>query len=251
MVAAIDPAAALAPQIYAQLRASIIQMRLMPGQALSEKEIAGQFGASRQPVREAFIKLAEGGLVRILPQRGTFVVKISLRAVADARFVREAVEVATARTCCRVATEKDIARISAILDEQERVAARADNQAFLALDERFHHALAEAVDCEAAWRVIENGKAQMDRVRYLSLPGATPRSLLVEQHRSIVDAIARRDERAAMETMRVHLREIFLALPALAEQHPDLFENDSLPLHAEEMSHATIAALGSSVSAVG
>ena len=69
-------------------------LRLQPGQALSETEISKQFGVSRQPVREAFIKLAEAGLVEIRPQRGTFVVPITQRDVLQARFIREAVEVA-------------------------------------------------------------------------------------------------------------------------------------------------------------
>ena len=70
--------------------------RLKPGEALSEKEVALRYGVSRQPVREAFIKLAEERLVSIQPQRGTFVVKISMKEVLDARFVREAIEVAVA-----------------------------------------------------------------------------------------------------------------------------------------------------------
>ena len=44
---------------------------------LSEQEVAKLLGVSRQPVREAFIKLGEAGLLRVLPQRGTLVVKIS------------------------------------------------------------------------------------------------------------------------------------------------------------------------------
>ncbi len=63
---------------------------------LSEQDIATRLGVSRQPVREAFIKLGEAGLIRVLPQRGTLVVKISRAAVEDARFIREAVECAVA-----------------------------------------------------------------------------------------------------------------------------------------------------------
>ncbi len=85
---------AVRQRLFQVLRQSIIQMVLAPGQALSEKEIAETFMVSRQPVREAFIRLSEAGLVEVRPQRGTYVVKISQRAVLEARFVREAVEVA-------------------------------------------------------------------------------------------------------------------------------------------------------------
>jgi DNA-binding GntR family transcriptional regulator len=79
-------------QLYATLRAAIIDNALSPGARISEADVAQQYGVSRQPVREAFIKLANEGLLEVRPQRGTFVAKISLQAVMDARFVREAVE---------------------------------------------------------------------------------------------------------------------------------------------------------------
>ena len=65
------------PQIYIGLRHRIIRSEIPPGTALSEAEIARRFSISRQPVREAFIKLAEEGLLEVRPQRGTFVRKIS------------------------------------------------------------------------------------------------------------------------------------------------------------------------------
>src|ERR1051326_3034244 len=87
----------IAEQVFRTLRSSIVTLRLTPATALSEQDIADRLKVSRQPVREAFIKLSEIGLVRVLPQRGTFVTKISEKEVLDARFVREAVECAVAR----------------------------------------------------------------------------------------------------------------------------------------------------------
>src|SRR5690606_4644599 len=101
----------IAPQLVSALRQGIAEMRLRPGDVLSEKDIAARFGVSRQPVREAFIKLSEAGLVEIRPSRGTFVMKISMREVANARFVREAVESDMARNAARLATESDLARL--------------------------------------------------------------------------------------------------------------------------------------------
>src|SRR5512134_955192 len=77
-------AGSIAEQVFRTLRSSIVTMRLTPATALSEQDIADRLDVSRQPVREAFIKLSEIGLLRVLPQRGTFVVKISAKAVTDA-----------------------------------------------------------------------------------------------------------------------------------------------------------------------
>src|SRR3954467_3785915 len=76
----------VARRVFQELRNAIVTMRFRPGQAVSELDIATQLGVSRQPVREAFIKLAEAGLLSVRPQRGTFIVKISLKQVFDARF---------------------------------------------------------------------------------------------------------------------------------------------------------------------
>ena len=231
----IDVRDAIAPQIFANLRKAIVRLQLRPGQALSEKEIAGRFGTSRQPVREAFIKLAEAGLVRILPQRGTFVTKIAPTAVADARFVREAMEVAVAQACCAPTMEIDLAPAWNAVAMQAEAGAREDHEAFLAQDERFHQLLAEAIQCAEAFRVVETTKAQMDRVRYLSLPDASPINVLIDQHRDILNAIEARDAEAAAAAVRVHLREILLALPQLAARYPDLFEEEELPHHAADI----------------
>jgi DNA-binding GntR family transcriptional regulator len=99
--ASLNIAGPIVPQLIQALRQAIIEMRLKPGEALSEKEVALRYGVSRQPVREAFIKLAEAGLLQVLPSRGTYVVKISVREVLNARFVREAIECALVRAAAR------------------------------------------------------------------------------------------------------------------------------------------------------
>jgi DNA-binding GntR family transcriptional regulator len=210
-------------KVFDAMRQAIIQLQLRPGDPLSEAEMARQFGVSRQPVREAFIKLAEVGLVEIRPQRGTSVVMISRREVENARFIREAIEVAVAR---KAAVEADSSR-HGILDaliERQRLANRAGDLAeFLRLDEAFHQAIAQAADCERAWRLLENLKAQMDRVRYLSLADATPLETLIEQHAVIADSIRRRDADAAEMGIRQHLSEILTSLPKVAAAHSDWF----------------------------
>lgn len=225
-------------QIFRMLRQSIITMQLQPGTALSEKEIADRLGVSRQPVREAFIKLAEAGLVRVLPQRGTFVVKISAKAVTNARFVREAVEVALAKKACQVFGADEIRTLRGLIDEQRAAAEANDHERFLALDEEFHRFLALGIDCEYAWRVVEDVKTQMDRVRFLSLSDASPMSMLIDQHQAIVEAIAARDEQRAEAAVRLHMSEILKSLPKLAAAHPDMFDNESVSPALDLTAHA-------------
>jgi GntR family transcriptional regulator, rspAB operon transcriptional repressor len=220
-------AASMGMQLHELLRTAIVTGELHPGQALSETDIATRYQVSRQPVREAFIRLAHERLVVVLPQRGTFVVKISIRDVMDVRFVREAIEVAVAREAAaldEVPRAALVQSLRSVIAEQSQVAS-GDNASFLMLDERFHHAIALAVQREHAWRVVDQIKAQMDRVRYLSFDSATPMSRLIAQHQDIVAAIEARQAEAAESAMRMHHHEILQSLPELTKLYPEVFED--------------------------
>src|SRR5471032_2293361 len=146
-------------QIYRTLRQDIVTCVIPPGTLLSEKEISSRFNVSRQPVREAFIKLAEAGLVQVLPQRGTFVMKISAKRVADGRFIREAVETAVVRRAAVVATASDLALLEHNLQRQRLAARSQQTQEFLLLDDEFHRTIAQIIDCRLAWETVEHIKA--------------------------------------------------------------------------------------------
>jgi GntR family transcriptional regulator, rspAB operon transcriptional repressor len=219
--------ASIGDQVFRTLRSAIVTMRLRPGEALSEQDIARRLSVSRQPVREAFIKLSEDGLLRVLPQRGTFVMKISAEAVTNARFVREAVECAIAREAAQRISPGGLATLKALIAEQRKAEKADDAEAFFVLDEEFHRGLASASGCAYAWKVIEQAKAQMDRVRFLSLPEATPMRRLVAQHKAILNGVAAGNSTAAASAMQGHLREILSSLPRLATRYPAMFDAES------------------------
>ena len=222
----------IVPQIVAALRDAITQMRLRPGERLSEAETAARFDVSRQPVREAFIKLSELGLVEIRPSRGTYVLKISVARIADARFVREAIECDIARNAARIATPAQIAGMQALIGAQHAACHAGDYLSFNRQDEAFHRAIADVVQCDYALRVVESARIEIDRVRYLSVPDAAPMSRLIAQHEAILEALSGHDPDRAEAAMRLHLREILRVLPRIAAGHPELFSDTGLPGHA-------------------
>ncbi|GFE51831.1 GntR family transcriptional regulator [Roseobacter cerasinus] len=216
----LDPATAIAPQLYARLRDAIIRNRFAPGDRISESEIARSCDVSRQPVREAFIKLAGEGLLAILPQRGTIITKISYTAVLDARFLREAIE---ADIVAILAATPNIPLIAELRRQLQVQANVADSQSFIELDERFHRTLADAAGKRGTWRQIEGLKSQMDRVRFLSL-GHFPVAKLIAQHTAIVDRIEAGDTSGANAAIRGHLREVLSDLPQIRAANPDFFD---------------------------
>ena len=220
--ALLDMGASVGPQLYRILRARIITNDLEPGVRISEAEIAAEYTVSRQPVREAFIKLAEEGLVEVRPQRGTFVRKIEVAAVMDARFMREAIESDIVGLLAESANDRTIADLRQQVAEQRK--SLDDPDRFMELDDRFHASLALAGGKARVWDIVESLKSQMDRVRHLSML-RFPVPKLVEQHAAIVEAIASHDSKTATGAMRGHLREIMNDLPAIAKSRPEFFED--------------------------
>lgn len=218
----LDPHTPIVPQITRILRDRIIRSDLKPGDRLTETEIARSYQVSRQPAREAFIRLADQGLVVVLPQRGTLVSRINYVSVLDSRFLREAIEADIVKILAQSPDPALIAELRSQLTHQEQIG-KARSNAFMQLDDLFHRTLADAAGKAGAWKQIEGLKSQMDRVRFLSL-GEFPVKNLICQHRRIADEIEQGSIIGANATMRSHLREILSDLPQIVAARPDYFE---------------------------
>jgi GntR family transcriptional regulator, rspAB operon transcriptional repressor len=224
MLETVSSSSSAAFRVERELRRAIIDLELPPGTRLSEQDLASRLGVSRQPVREALIGLAKTRLVEILPQRGTSVVKVSVRKMMEARFVREAIEVAVVRRACESFDRAARETVEHLLDAQDAAAREGDHDRFRRYDEMFHRALSSGAGCPLAWRTIEDIKAHMDRVCILTLPGSDSMLPLVGQHREIIAAIDAQDADRADRAMSHHLSVILRALPRVEAEHPDLFE---------------------------
>jgi DNA-binding GntR family transcriptional regulator len=213
-------------QAYAVLRSAIVGAELEPGRRLSENQLAELIGVSRTPVRDALARLRDERLVAIVPQLGTFVTYIDEDAVADAHFVREALEVGAVRIVAERVDGGGLRALDESLAAQERAVAADDAEAFARLDDHFHHLLCDLSGREVAWRLSERTRGQLDRVRLLSLPEPGYRDQMLAEHRAVVAAVADHDARRAERELRHHLRMVLSHLPAIREAHPEFFQED-------------------------
>jgi len=214
----------IAPQIYERLRRAITTLAMLPSEALSEKELSLQLGVSRTPVREALIRLADEGLIDILPQRGSFVAPIQMKDVEEAQFIRESLEVAVVKRLAGRCSSAFLSELDGNLVRQERAVLIEDHDSFLDLDEAFHRSFCEQAGLSKSWRVIQSVKLQMDRVRYLSLPDPGHLNTLLAQHRAIFDAIKNGEAMSAGTAMATHLQEVLRTAKRLSMQRADLLE---------------------------
>jgi DNA-binding GntR family transcriptional regulator len=209
-------------QAYDRLRAAIVSLRLKPGARIADAQLAQELGVSRTPVREAILQLADEGLVDVVPQHGTFVAPISLEAVREAQFVREALEVAALREVVARITDAELAELEDALAAQ--AGAEGEPARFYALDEAFHRRLMEISSFPGAWRIAARSRAHLNRVRILSLPGPEVIAELVGQHVALVERLRARDGAGAEAVLHEHLRMVYSHLPELERAHPEYFE---------------------------
>jgi DNA-binding GntR family transcriptional regulator len=211
-------------QVYAALRDAIVRGELEPGRQLSENSLAAGLGVSRTPIREAIGRLREDRLVATVPQLGTFVARINPMAIADAQFIREALECAAIRLSAQVAQEADIAELEENLHQQERARDAGDRDNFYLLDDSFHHALCDLSGHLSVWIVSERAKAHLNRIRRLSLGMPNYLEEMVAEHRLVLGAVAASDSDLAERHLREHLRTVLREVPRMREEHPDYFE---------------------------
>ncbi|KZR02490.1 GntR family transcriptional regulator [Klebsiella aerogenes] len=222
----LNPTQPVNQQIYRILRRDIVHCLIPPGTPLSEKEVSVRFDVSRQPVREAFIKLAENGLIQIRPQRGSYVNKISMTQVRNGCFVRQAIECAVVRRAGTMINDEQLYQLEQNLNQQRVAVERQQLNDFFQLDDEFHQKLSLIADCQLAWDTIENIKATIDRVRYMSLDHVTPPDMLLRQHLDIFQALEKRDLDAVEKAMNIHLHEISESVLLIRQENSEWFSED-------------------------
>jgi DNA-binding GntR family transcriptional regulator len=210
-------------RVYLCLRRRIVEMKMLPGARVVERDIAEEFGTSRTPVHEAVQRLADEGLIEIVPRSGTFVARIPLDALEEANLVRHALETAIIEKAAERVGPEDAGRLRAILADQEAAITANDFGTFHRTDERFHALLAELSGYPGVWPIIQQAKTQMDRYRQLTLPLEGRMVGVLEEHRAVVDAIEARDPARAVAAMREHLDHVMPVLEITRKLRPEFF----------------------------
>jgi DNA-binding GntR family transcriptional regulator len=203
----------LRDNIYDLLRSDILMCRLAPGDDMREQELAERYEVSRQPVREALLRLEREHLVTVSPRQGYRVNPISVGDARDLLRFRLALEPA----CVAEAIENASQDVLLSLDEFR--AFTGDREEFITYNRGFHSALAYASGnrrmAAAACDLIE----QADRLVRVSLANVKDHNpaQLVAEHAELIDAMQRRDGRGAGRMIKAHIQKTEKrVLPALA-----------------------------------
>ncbi|MBO4255192.1 GntR family transcriptional regulator [Streptomyces griseorubiginosus] len=207
--------------IYLRLRQMVLTLELAPGAALSENELAASLGVSRTPVRESLILLAQEGLVQVFPKIGSFVSRVDPAQVADAQFLREAVELASLED---LPEQLDAELVEELRDNLRRQRGTGlDLEGFFALDEAFHQGLMRLSGHGNVWTTVAAAKGHLDRARRLGLHENESPAVFADQHHEILAAVVGGDIALARTALRAHLRAVFDDIERIRAHSPELF----------------------------
>ncbi len=200
-----DTAGASSTQrIVDSITTAIVERRLMPGTKLAEAQIGEIFEVSRTVVRQALNRLSRDHLVALEPARGAFVAQPSVDEARQVFEVRTMIESSMIRALCAQITDAQIAQLRLHLGQEHAAVARTDVTGRTRLLADFHAVLARMLGNEVLAQLLADllARCSLVALMYQSSHSAEHSQ---DEHVAIVDALQKRDARAAVRLMESHL----------------------------------------------
>ncbi len=190
-------------EIYQKLKNQIILLEYQPGATMREKELMAAYGVSRTPIREALMRLEMDGLVRIVPNMGTFVEDVSFQHLKDifetrAHLVRLAGKLAAARI-----TDEELAEIRVRID---RMKLENDKKSLIKLDGEIHKIINRSTKNKVLIKML--GTLHDQAVRIWAFSGAEGDYWddLEKEFEEILAALEQHDEEMTAELLEKHTK---------------------------------------------
>jgi DNA-binding GntR family transcriptional regulator len=214
--------ATLVERVARELRAEIIAGQLKPGQRIPQVTVAGRYGTSRLPVREALRQLQSEGLVKLVPNGSARVVRFEAAELDEVYWLRERLEPPALAESVPQLSDAQLEAARRCVDEMNGL--EDDPAGWLAADGRFHATALAACPLPRVLQTIESlwNLALPYRRIFMNVAWG-PRLATIQRHEHglLADALERRDGNDARRLLQMHIRRTRLSL----ERYPELFEH--------------------------
>jgi DNA-binding GntR family transcriptional regulator len=194
-------------RIAESITAAIVERRLMPGTKLAEQKIADIFKVSRTLVRQALNQLSRDKLVTLEPARGARVAQPSVEEARQVFEVRQMLEAAVVQRAAGALTAEQIGRLRAHLRDEQAAVQRTDVSGRTRLLADFHTVLADMLGNTVLAELLADLVARSSLIALMYQSAHSAEHSFAE-HVAIVDAVERRDARAAARLMQDHLHNV-------------------------------------------
>ncbi|MEM1484838.1 GntR family transcriptional regulator [Oscillospiraceae bacterium PP1C4] len=192
--------------IYHMLKDEILNLNIKPGQQISESEICERFHVSRTPVRTAFQRLKDAGLLHIIPYKSTSATLLDFDQINQLIYMRIAIETMVIRDLIQTIDSLTIEKIRYILKHQEiLLAGTFEADEFYAIDSKLHNIWFDYTKKLLLWKAIQKAQVNYTRFRMLDIVEAQNFQEIYLEHIELFDAIVRKDIEIIEPLMRKHL----------------------------------------------
>ena len=188
---------------YEKLKYDIMNFKLVPGDSISAQKIAVRYNVSRTPAREAIVNLEKEGLLKIIPQSGTYVASINCRRFEQEWFVRKSLEVGMVDPVFEHVSNE-------MLDKMEELNSRLINYdkcnekvPRIEIDNAFHELIYESSGEQLAANIIKMQMSHYNRIRFLAELNSSISVKTNEEHEMLIDAIRKKDKRMYLLCLNV------------------------------------------------
>ena len=196
--------ASLASAAQQEIERLILAGELPPGAKLTEATLSERLGVSRGPIREAFRRLEETGLVRQEKNRGVFVRDIPLEEAAEIYDLRAVMDELAGRRLAQAITAEQSRALRGIVERMEQAARADDADAYHLLNLEFHDRLVEFAGNRKMATVYRRLVKELSLARRRNLSEQQALSHSVAEHRQILKVIASGDAAAAGRALYEH-----------------------------------------------
>ena len=206
-------------EVYMILEEDILSGVYKSGESLTEQPLSDRLGVSRTPIRAALRRLAEEGLVELIPNKGAVVIGVTADDLIDTYKIRMRLEGIASAMATERLTEKEKERLKESVDLSDYYIARGDAEHLKELDTTFHSIIYGASGNRLLSKILTELHRNIKAYRKLSLtvPGRLEHSQ--EEHREILEAILAGDAKRADELTSLHVeRAMDNMLKALGEK---------------------------------
>ncbi len=202
----------LKDRTFEVLREAILGMNIYQPDAdlrLDERHLAERLGVSRTPIREALARLAQDGLVEIVPRKGVFVTRKSRTEILEMVVTWAALESMAARLATERASDADLKALRLFAMKHSSDAARAALEEYSDANIRFHQTILELSGCALLKTTADGLFMHMQAIRRRAMGESDRARRSVVDHMGIIEALEARDgdlasRRVREHTMRLH-----------------------------------------------
>ena len=207
----LEPPNSISDQIYERLKQQLLHGEIEPGERLMQNQVAESLKASRTPVRKAFRRLEQDGLVERVPQGGVRVSRLDIETIQEVFGIRKVLEAYAIELACDRITVEEIAALKRFMHQaRELLASRelgteAKIKRLFELNSQFHDTIYRASGNPYLIGMINSLRNIVSRLRLLGLRADSTWSRAWDEHAYLIGLLKTKDKEAAVRLVQTHL----------------------------------------------